>query len=105
MFLVKTNSKRLIRQSFEGFSVDCLCLFNASFAACPPSCGMLVYNEDTSKETKIQFFGKVPSSCKMLRKCAVSFTYDLCDVEAGLRKKSTNLEIYSVGHQNKCTLS
>jgi hypothetical protein len=65
---------------------------------------MFVYRELTSNVTRIQFWGKTPSSCTKFRKCAVSFIYDLYMVEAGFKKWYTNLDIFTVGHPFAVTM-
>ena len=59
---------------------------------------MLVYSEVTLSVTRWHSNGTTPVSLIIFRKCVESFTYDLLCVEGGLRKGSTKLEMFSVGH-------
>ena len=59
---------------------------------------MLVFKEVMSSVIRWLSVGTSTASLISFRKSVVSFPYDLLCVEGGLRKWSTNLDIFSVGH-------
>ena len=73
-------------------------LLSASLHAWMPSeCGILVYNEVTSRVTRIESAGKLLRVLSLLRKWLVSLMYDGSLVTKGLRLSLTNSEMRSVG--------
>ena len=64
-----------------------LCLHSVSIAAFKPSLfGILVWKLQTSNDTKTLSYGTLHKSLMILRKCAVSFTYDLRSLFVGFKK-------------------
>ena len=62
----------------------------------PSSCGMLVWSEHTSSETRIALSGSGVCSMKFM-KWVVYLIYDSCFLAIGCKSESRKLEIRSVG--------
>ena len=64
-------------------------------ACLPSSCGILVYNDETSIDARIQSFGKGVLSMRLM-KSVVSLTYEGSHFIRGCSRLSTNCDKLSV---------
>ena len=98
------SSNSLIRLRLVGFTSPLLQVSRARILALRPSrFGMLVYKEVTSIVTSIVPSGRSVYLLICLLKSFVSCTNDLTLLLKGLRKWSTNCDIFSVGQPIQAT--
>ena len=94
--MISINRIRWHKSAVEGTKWS-LMFRNSSHAVIPSSCGMLVYNDDTSSVTSKVPGGSTSSLLSLLIKSEVSQMYDGSEDANGCKNQSTNREMFSVG--------